>query len=90
MASHRSRNWSLVQQLTDRMGFGEAQPFLSIVAADVFLLDLAIWDWKSHKRLNVFPVMLALSVIFHVSLYLIHDEPFWVAFFGWFSNLSAT
>ncbi len=60
---------------------------LSILAADAILAMLSIWDWVAHKRLNVFPVMLAVFVAFHVSVYLIYDQPFWESFFGWFSSL---
>ncbi len=62
-------------------------PLLSILAADAILAMLSIWDWVAHKRLNVFPVMLAVFVAFHVSLFLIYDQPFWESFFGWFSSL---
>jgi len=27
---------------------------------------------------------------FHLSLFLIYDQPFWESFFGWFSNLRLT
>ena len=33
--------------------------------ADVILVGLCIWDWRSHRRLNVFPIALVVLLAYH-------------------------
>jgi hypothetical protein len=49
----------------------EGNPILPVVGfllADLILVALSIWDWKSHQRWNVFPVALVVVLIYHYSV----------------------
>ena len=69
------------------------RPFVqlvSFIASDTILAILATWDWTSNRRLGVFPVMLAVFVVTHVSLFVVYDRTFWASFVEWFLNLPLT
>ncbi|HZI26025.1 MAG TPA: hypothetical protein VFD46_13160 [Chryseolinea sp.] len=51
--------------------------------ADVMLIGLIIWDWYSHRRLNVFPVALVILVAYHWSVNAFYKYDFWKTFCDW-------
>jgi hypothetical protein len=62
-------------------------PVFGFVLADLLLVGLCIWDWRSHKRLNIFPFVLLLLLAYHFSVLNFYKYPFWIAFCKWFAAL---
>jgi hypothetical protein len=62
-------------------------PVAGFVLADVLLIALSIWDWRANRRADVFPVVLGIVVLYHVSVMSFYRLPFWVAFGNWFVGL---
>jgi hypothetical protein len=60
-------------------------PIFGFAFADLLLIGLCIWDWRSHKRWNVFPFVLLLLISYHISVLTFYKYPFWVKFCQWFS-----
>jgi hypothetical protein len=52
-------------------------------SADVMLLGLSIWDWRSHRRGNVFPPVLATLLAYHVFTANAHRIGAWRSFIDW-------
>jgi len=53
------------------------------VLADIILIGLCIWDWTSHRRLNVFPIALVVLLIYHYSVNTFYQYNFWKSFSDW-------
>lgn len=51
--------------------------------ADAILIGLCFWDWKSHRRLNVFPVALVVLLTYHYSVNTFYQYNFWKTFCDW-------
>jgi hypothetical protein len=51
------------------------------------LIALSIWDWRSRRKLNVFPVVLFAFVMFQSITYVAHHLEFWRVFTEWFLAL---
>jgi hypothetical protein len=62
-------------------------PVVGFAMADLLLLALSIWDWRSHKRLNVFPLALGVLVLYHFSVMNFYKFEFWKSFSNWFVGL---
>jgi hypothetical protein len=62
-------------------------PLAGFLLADLLLIGLCIWDWRSHKRLNVFPVALLILLLYHISVFTFHRFDFWRSFCDWFVRL---
>lgn len=60
-------------------------PIIGFALADLLLIGLCIWDWRSHKRWNVFPVALLLLLGYHISVLNFYKYTFWIKFCEWFS-----
>lgn len=73
-----------------QVGGSPASQIVSYAGSDAILLALAIWDWKSHRQLRVFPLLFAVYVATHLGLFVIYDQPFWTAFAQWFKSLPLT
>ena len=58
-------------------------PFLFFVAA----IALSVLDWRSRRRLNVFPVALALLLMIHVSVVTLYRIPLWKSAVDWFASV---
>jgi len=58
-------------------------PVVGFLLADLILVGLSIWDWKSHQRWNVFPVALVLLLMYHYSVLNFYKFEFWKAFSSW-------
>jgi hypothetical protein len=62
-------------------------PVVGFAMADLILIGLSIWDWKSHKRWNVFPFALAVLLLYHYSVLNFYQYDFWKGFSQWFYQL---
>lgn len=58
-------------------------PIAGFLFADLILVVLIIWDWRSHKRLNVFPFVLLIMLTYHYSVLNFHKFQFWRSFTEW-------
>jgi len=58
-------------------------PIAGFLMADLILVGLIIWDWRSHKRLNVFPFVFLIMLIYHYSVLNFHKFQFWRSFTEW-------
>lgn len=67
-----------------------AVPFFGYLLADLLVIGLAAWDWKTHRRKDVFLIVLALLVIYHVSFFTFYKIPAWQEFSAWFYGLALT
>jgi hypothetical protein len=61
-------------------------PVAGFVLADVMLVALSIWDRQSNRRL-IFPVALAVLLVYHWSVLTFHEQPLWHAVGKWFVGL---
>ena len=63
---------------------GQANVMLfAFILADIILIMLCIWDWRSHQRFNVFPVALTILLIYHYSVNTLYQYQFWKRFCEW-------
>ena len=51
--------------------------------ADALLVGLSVWDWRAHRRWNVFPLALLVLLAYHVSAMTVHQLGAWQAFCAW-------
>jgi len=59
-------------------------PFVVWLIADLTVAALAVWDWRSERRLNVFPLVLVLFVAYQAFTINAYRLPAWREFCGWF------
>ncbi len=66
---------------------GPVVQVVGLTLADILLIILCIWDWRSHNRLNVFPVALVIHLVYHFSVLNFYKYEFWksfcILFFEW-------
>jgi hypothetical protein len=62
-------------------------PTVGFLAADLILVALAWWDWRTHRRRDVFLVALGVLLLYHVGTLALHRVPLWGAFCAWFLAL---
>lgn len=62
-------------------------PVVGFAIADLIVIGLSIWDLKSHKRWNVFPVAFVVLLLYHYSVLNFYKFDFWKAFSNWFYQL---
>ena len=55
------------------------QPF-GLLLGDALLLTLSLWDWRSHKRLDVFLLALLIHLGYHYSVMNFYKFSFWQEF----------
>jgi hypothetical protein len=68
----------------------ERMPLVQLIGfalADVLLLTLLLWDWKSHKRLDVFPVVFLVMGLFQLSVLTFYKFAFWKQIANWIMSL---
>jgi uncharacterized membrane protein YozB (DUF420 family) len=73
--------------LVPRIEDSPVLPFAGFLLADVLLAGLALWDWKTHRRKDVFPRALAVLILYHVSVMTLHRAALWKSFALWFASL---
>jgi len=61
-------------------------PSVGFATTDVTLAALSAWDWKSHRRLDVFPVALAIMLAYQVFSMNAYRFPVWQRFAVWFAG----
>lgn len=64
----------------------DGQPFPPVVGfamADLILLGLCVWDWRSHKRWNAFPIALIVLMLYHFSVLNFYKYDWWRSFCEW-------
>ena len=54
---------------------------------DLILLVLAVWDWRSQQRKDVFLPMLLLFLATHIPVFFVLGSPAWEVFSAWFMEL---
>jgi hypothetical protein len=59
-------------------------PVVGFFIGDLLMLGLSIWDWRSHRRWNIFPFALAVLLIYHYSVLNFYKFEFWQAFSRYF------
>lgn len=59
-------------------------PVVGFLIADLILIGLSIWDWRSHKRWNVFPFAFMVLLLYHYSVLNFYKFQFWKSFGLWF------
>ncbi len=62
-------------------------PVAGFLLADLLLLGLCIWDWRSHQRWNVFPFALLIVLLYQYSVLNFWKYDFWKSFSNWFVGL---
>lgn len=62
-------------------------PTIGFAATDLLLIALAWWDWRTNRRLDVFPVALGVLLLYHAGTLTLHRVPLWHAFCAWFLGL---
>ncbi len=62
-------------------------PVVGFAIVDLLLIGLIVWDWRSHKRWNVFPVALFVLLGYHYSVLNFYKFDFWQSFSRWFVEL---
>jgi len=70
--------------------FIDGQPFplyVTLPSIDLVLIGLTIWDWKVHRRWNVFPTMLGAFFIVQFLAFSQYDSALWRSFAEWFLRL---
>lgn len=66
---------------------GPIVPFWGFLLALILIGGLAIWDWKSNNRKDVFPLVFGMLVLYHISVFTFHMIPAWRSFGNWFLGL---
>ena len=72
--------------LVPRIGGSPVVPTAGFLLADVMLVALSVWDWRTNKR-RVFPIALAVLVLYHASVLTFYQFGFWHAFGEWFMTV---
>lgn len=62
-------------------------PVVGFVLVDILLIILCCWDWISHRRWNVFPVVFVILLAYHYSVLNFHGFGFWKTFCQWFIKI---
>lgn len=62
-------------------------PLISYMFIDLVLIAFSLWDWKSRRRLNVFPMVLGAFVLLQSITFFGHRWAFWRDFAEWFLAL---
>lgn len=62
-------------------------PAVGFLMADLILIGFCIWDWRSHKRWNVFPAALCILLLYHISVFTLYKFEGWRLFSDWFVKL---
>jgi hypothetical protein len=73
--------------LVPRIDGSPILPVAGFLLADLLLIGLAVWDWRTNKRADVFPVALVVLLLYHVSVLTVYRVGAWQAFGAWFVGL---
>jgi hypothetical protein len=81
------RHVPAIVPLVPRIDGAPVVPVAGFILADLMLIALCIWDWRFSRRTNVFPIALAVLLLYHASVLTFHRLPFWRAFGEWFVGM---
>lgn len=62
-------------------------PVIGFLLADLILIALIVWDWRTKPRNPAFAVSLGVLLLYHFSVLTFHGFGFWRSFCSWFLNL---
>ncbi len=68
----------------------EGMPLVQLIGfalADTLLITLLIWDWRAHKRLDVFPVVMLAMGLFQLAVLTFYKFSFWRTIGDWIMSL---
>ena len=65
----------------------KSDALVAFAVADLFLIGLAVWDWRSRPRLRVFPLLLLVMLVYQTFTFNAHRVPLWSTFGEWFVSL---
>jgi hypothetical protein len=82
-----SRHFKPLLQLVPVLEGKPIAPVIGFAMADLLLLILLLWDWRTNRRLDVFPIALGLFVLYQASVLTFYHFAFWRAFGAWFVRL---
>ena len=66
---------------------GPVVQVVGLTLADILLVLLSIWDWRSHRKWNIFPIALGIHLLYHYSVLNFYKFEFWKSFSNWFFEL---
>ena len=69
------------------IGGSPVVPFYGFLIANMIVGGLAIWDWRSNNRKDVFLPVLGMLLLYHLSVFTFHLIPAWNNFGEWFLGL---
>jgi hypothetical protein len=61
--------------------------YITYGATDLILLALAMWDWRAHRRRDVFAPVLAVFIATQLPTFVLVGGDAWQAFAAWFAGL---
>ena len=62
-------------------------PAFGFALVDLILIVLILIDWMKHKRLTVFPFVLAVTLIYQISVLTFYKYPFWQKMGDWIMRM---
>jgi hypothetical protein len=80
-------HWPGIIALVPRVEGSPVLPVAGFLLVDAILLALCLWDWRAHRRVNVFPVALGVLLVYHASVLTLHRSALWGSFCAWFLSL---
>ena len=66
---------------------GPVVQVVGLTLADILLVLLSIWDGRSHRKWNIFPIALGIHLLYHYSVLNFYKFEFWKSFSNWFFEL---
>lgn len=60
---------------------------LGFALGDILLIGLLVWDWRAHKRLDVFPLAFVLLALYHISVVTFYQFEAWQHIGNWIMSL---
>ena len=69
------------------IGGAPIAPIVGYLLTDLVVLGLLLWDWKAHRKLNVFPVVLIVLLIYQISVMTFYQYNFWRSIGDWIMRL---
>lgn len=80
-------NFRFLVDWAPAIGSSPVVPFYGFILANVLVAGLAIWDWRTNRRTDVFPVVLGMLLVYHLSVFLLHKLSIWRTFGEWFLGM---
>jgi hypothetical protein len=80
-------NFTSLAAYAPTIGGAAVVPVFGFALADLIVLGLLVWDWRINRRLDVFPIVLAILLAYHASVLTLHVVPAWSDFAAWFVRL---